>query len=497
MNYKLLAILILAVLLRIIYITQPAFYFDEGIHSYLTKNYMEGEIATPWEMFDQPPVSTYIHVFFTSIFGLNEFSMRLVEVFFGVSTVLVVYLLTKKHFDEKTAIIASLLLTLTPLHVVYSRFAYTDVMMLFFIMASILMTEYSFDVKGYKYPILAGFLASLAFLTKYYALIVLVPYHMIFFLRSGETHFTKWVKDIVLQSVSFCTIFIVILTGYDLLSMGRGFVYLTLIQSLFVSFRASLPYRIEILLEGLSPIIFLLAIAGVVLLARRFYFKRNYPDALIAWMVILLGSIILLEARIYPRHILPVLPFAVIAASVFLSEIDERRSKYFLVIIIILMSVTTFTAVAEDIDFTTWREVGVYINGNTSSDARVFTDYLFPNRFYIDKEVVQLEGNVSVEDGFLKMTLERKTLNTFDSRIVNIEEPIRNGDLFLLSTISRRPTRPSSPMGRIDDEIFWAYERDEAKLGEFLHSIENPEEFELEEVFYYKGKPVVWLYRVL
>lgn len=80
-----------------------------------------------------------------ALFGLNEFSTRLPSVFFGVLSVLTTFLLSKKLFNSKIALIASFLLAISPWHIAASRNAFESDLLIF----TIPLATYFF-LKGLK-----------------------------------------------------------------------------------------------------------------------------------------------------------------------------------------------------------------------------------------------------------------------------------------------------------------------------------------------------------
>lgn len=79
------------------------------------------------------------------IFGINLFAARIVSAFFGAMCIPVVYVIARRMFDHKTAIISTLLLPGCYLHFQISRWAITDMALNFFI----IMTFYFF-IHGLK-----------------------------------------------------------------------------------------------------------------------------------------------------------------------------------------------------------------------------------------------------------------------------------------------------------------------------------------------------------
>ncbi len=67
---------------------------------------------------------TYICIPFIHIFGMNEFGVRIASAVLGVLTVFFIFLLVKEMFNEKTALLAALLLSISSWHVQYSRISF-------------------------------------------------------------------------------------------------------------------------------------------------------------------------------------------------------------------------------------------------------------------------------------------------------------------------------------------------------------------------------------
>jgi 4-amino-4-deoxy-L-arabinose transferase-like glycosyltransferase len=88
---------------------------------------------------------------------------RILSAILGALTVLPIYLWTKKLADNKSALLASAVLALTPLHVRNSHYALIDVPMLFFLSWSLYFSTYSPALSG----LFLGFSAS----TKYNGLL--------------------------------------------------------------------------------------------------------------------------------------------------------------------------------------------------------------------------------------------------------------------------------------------------------------------------------------
>ncbi len=91
----------------------------------------------------KPPMYAYLDVLPVKILGLNEFATRFPSAFFGVLTILVCYFLTKRIFKgsknvELYAGLSSLLLAISPWHILLSRAAFEANVASFFIALGIL-----------------------------------------------------------------------------------------------------------------------------------------------------------------------------------------------------------------------------------------------------------------------------------------------------------------------------------------------------------------------
>lgn len=99
----------------------------------------------------KPPMYAYLSIIPVKVFGLNEFSTRSVSAFFGTLTVLLTYFLTmvlfanhKKDNDssqnggETIALFSSLLLAISPWHILLSRAAFEANVATFFIILGLL-----------------------------------------------------------------------------------------------------------------------------------------------------------------------------------------------------------------------------------------------------------------------------------------------------------------------------------------------------------------------
>lgn len=128
-------IFFLSLFLRLIYLTQipPSLNWDEaslGVNAYSILKTGRDEWGRAWpltfEAFGDYKLPGYIYTLvpFIAIFGLNEFSVRLPSVIFGSISVIFLYLIVFRLSEKKDwAILAALLLAISPWHFFLSRIA--------------------------------------------------------------------------------------------------------------------------------------------------------------------------------------------------------------------------------------------------------------------------------------------------------------------------------------------------------------------------------------
>lgn len=118
-NWQLLAILILALFLRLINLNQ-SLWLDEAVQAITSQGSFFGIFQELRGDF-HPPLYHLLMWGWIHLFGSSEVILRLPSVIFGVATVGVVYLLAKKFLSEKLSITAVLLMATAPFHIYYSQ----------------------------------------------------------------------------------------------------------------------------------------------------------------------------------------------------------------------------------------------------------------------------------------------------------------------------------------------------------------------------------------
>jgi hypothetical protein len=106
---------------------------------------------------------------------------RCVSALLGTATCFVLYRLTERLFDRKTALVASLFLSLAYLHVRDSHFGTVDIPLTFLVMVTFLFIIKSYEDKTIKSYLISGIIGGITTSTKYNGLIVIVPMLVVHF----------------------------------------------------------------------------------------------------------------------------------------------------------------------------------------------------------------------------------------------------------------------------------------------------------------------------
>ncbi len=290
---------------------------------------------------DHPPFAKYIFAF-ALLFNDSLVSGRVLMIFFGLGVLLFTYLLTRKMYSEKIALLATALAAISLPVVNLSRVIYADMPLMLFILASIYFFYIGFKEKP-KYLLLGGFFAGLAMLTKFPGIFVIFPVAYMF-LRYGikfKGSLGNMSLDVKLADEKLLNILIVSV----LIWFFVGFLIYNLITiSLygFLSFERTLAYQqasgrteladIDILgfLGSVNHIIPLLPIfvIGVCYLAAR-----RKPEDLVVLISLIFFSLIPIMSKDYvsffnvaspSQYYVPVAVFAAITLAVFLEYVWRK-----------------------------------------------------------------------------------------------------------------------------------------------------------------------------
>lgn len=109
---------------------------DEGRYAEIPREMLErGDLVTPTlnyvKYFEKPPLLYWINAASLKLFGLNEFAARLPSALCGLGTVLATYIIARRLYDRRVALLAAAILGTSAGFVMQSRIILTDMLLTF------------------------------------------------------------------------------------------------------------------------------------------------------------------------------------------------------------------------------------------------------------------------------------------------------------------------------------------------------------------------------
>jgi len=299
----------------------------------------------------------------SSIQSLGDFTQietflmgRFTTVLYGVGTVLLVYFIGQRMYSKKVGLLSSLFLAFTLLHVRYSRLIRPDVPMTFFITLSFLCIYLMYERGKVRDYLLATIFAGLSIATKYTGVLLIIPIflaHLFHGLKEKKTLFRIFFNKRVLLILLFGAVGFFIAFPYGLLRFSylihsiRG--WLEGLNNVTANNQGEINswvyYITRALNYGMGQPLELFSLAAIVYALVR---HRKKDILLVSFPIayyLIMGSFL----RHFDRYILPVVPFLVIAAAVFLvriaSMISRSKVKQSLAIVVLTLAIILFPAV--------------------------------------------------------------------------------------------------------------------------------------------------------
>ena len=140
-------------------------------------------------MIDQPPLAFYMTAPVLQTFGLSYVNGVGFVTALGLGCVVLVYALGTLLYGKRTGLVAAALFGLVPWQVFMSRIYLIDVQYMFLSLLFLLFGVLAVKRASEKLLAVSGVLFALAFLTKLFAIFLLIPLLLIVLLKGKETGF--------------------------------------------------------------------------------------------------------------------------------------------------------------------------------------------------------------------------------------------------------------------------------------------------------------------
>jgi len=258
---------------------------------------------------------------------------RCLTAFLGTATIFITYSVSRHLFNKRTALIASLFLSLTYLHVRDSHFGVTDVPTAFFLMCAMLFIIKSYETKDLKNYVLAGIFTGLAVSTKYTAILLVLPMflvHLLNVLEEKNKKIALFLDKRITIFAGFCVVLFLLTTPFALFDLSKFITDISYEMNHFNRGHVMLLgkgwwYHLKFsLFFGLGWSLFFSSLIGIFVLVKlnikKFLILCSFPLA----YYVLIGK----GNTVFVRYAIPLIPFLCITASFIIAHISKRILKF-------------------------------------------------------------------------------------------------------------------------------------------------------------------------
>ena len=175
-----LALMLVALLLRLYELGERTMHYDEAIHVHYAWRLANGEpfIHAPWM---HGPFQVELTALIFKLFGDTDVTARLGYILFGTALVGLPYFL-RDYLGRAAALLAGVMLTLSPTLLYFSRFGRNDIIMVFWVTALLVLMWRYVNEGRHRYLYLASAVLALMFATKETAYLVVLIFGALMFL---------------------------------------------------------------------------------------------------------------------------------------------------------------------------------------------------------------------------------------------------------------------------------------------------------------------------
>ncbi len=399
--YILIILIIIGFFFRIYFLNYQSFWMDESY----TINAALGILKHGYPLMDSGIVyfrallNTYLVAFFIKLFGLTEFSTRLVSVIFGTLMIPLIYFFGKEFGNKKIGLICAFLVTFSVWEIAWSRQARMYMQLQFFYFLSLLFF-YRFikNKKNLFLLLLFTFLTILSHNFGYSLLVVYFVYFVIVYFKKiihiKKIDFKKYINKKII-------VLLVVLVGFLVYKLPGVItrVLTTDVTSKMNYFQKYISY-----LSSTHAIIFYFAIIGVILTLMDFKRKSLLILAYIIPFYFISNHVLMIHYR-YLFFILPILFF--FSCYSFLHLVNLNKNKVISVLIALVLIFFVFNSNAlifkpqkeflleletPQPDFKSAFE---YVKENINEKDLIITPYTSLSRIYLGKVDYAIDYNPS------------------------------------------------------------------------------------------------------
>jgi len=249
------------------------------------------------------------------------------SVIFGTLTVAVVYGIGKWYRNRTVGLFAAFFLAISFLHTRDSHFATTDIAMVFFVAWSLFFLLMYLETGKVKHYFQAVFIAGVATAVKYNAVLICFPIALGYFLTRFRHAPPGGVWMIVKTLIwDGCAAFALLFLGFFIcspfviLDFNSARPFFEHLRQVNQSFSIHWLFHMKMLYHGLGPVLFVMACFGMSVSVWR----PNRKELVFLCFPVLYYLIIAKAGQPFARYVLPLVPFGIVWAAAFFSQLSTR-----------------------------------------------------------------------------------------------------------------------------------------------------------------------------
>ncbi len=151
---------------------------------------------------DKPPLALWVQVASAELFGFKPSSLLLPQVFEGIGSVALIYHLVRRRFDAWAALLAALVMAITPIGVAVDRYNNVDGCLVLLLLLSAWAFSIAAERGSRSYLLLGAVLVGLAFNAKMLAAFVVLPAFYLVYLLGAKLSLPRRLLDLSLATIA-------------------------------------------------------------------------------------------------------------------------------------------------------------------------------------------------------------------------------------------------------------------------------------------------------
>ena len=379
-------VILLGFMLRIHHLDTESLWFDESFTMLSVEKVSFSEVVRQANVYENKPSTYYVFLhFWSKIFGLSVFALRLFSVIVGTISIFLIYFLGKNLFDRNVAILSSIFLSISLFDVLYSQeirvFAlFTTAVLISVLIFVVLVKRVASYMKtgGITRNLYFWLFFANVFLNSihYFSWLVIITENIIFFKMFKDRRIReKWIFYQVLTSLFF----IFFLPKL----VSRFFIFNEFLINVFVG-----KWGIPLLFAKLGIVLFILPLIGLICCVL---FLVRYWDRICSWyerankfpflLLILsyyLFTLFYIEIFYSPffltRYGLFLLPLVFIIFAKVIVDLPSKIWRPVTVLIILVLSIVSLSIYYQDTTKEEWDEVASFISAQESIEEIIYFD---------------------------------------------------------------------------------------------------------------------------